>query len=246
MIQTMIDYPPLRPYREHYAEIATEPLRIVIRLRPNSHIACYDPLNLDNLLARAVVDEATLGAGLPNTPEAYDLPVPLKCLWRSEDGYPLWAATPFRPVGDVVSDVAYWHKRAQPGSWTGTRTGTFGITSTAGRWMERRVPMPTQLCALWEATAIGNPEAIAQLLAAFGWVGKRRTKGFGEVLDWRIEPLSAFALEREGLLTRPMPAEAVGLLGATPEDEPAPVGWTPPQWKPSLFRPGWWTGTPVK
>lgn len=242
----LIDYPALGSYVERYQNLEGLPLRVVLTLCDGARVAGYDPLNLDNLLARAVVDEATQGQGLPSEPGAYRLSVPLRCLWRSEDGLPLWAATAFQPTGQAVRDEAYWHKRVQPGRMTGTRTGNFSIRSTQGRYMERRVPLPNVVCRTWEATAIGDPDEIARLLCPFVFVGKRRTNGFGEVESWLIKPVDAFELVRGDLLTRSLPAEAVHLLnGIIPEGEPAPVGWTPPQWKPALFRPGWWAGTPV-
>lgn len=244
----LIDYPPLRPYAEKYAHLNLVPLRVVLTLRPGAQLAGYDPLNLDNLLARCVVEEATEGAGLPPEAAAYALPVPLKCLWHSPDGLPLWAATPFAPDGEAVKDVAYWHKRVQPGRFTGTKTGNFSISSTNGRYMERRVPLPTIVATAWTAEAVGDPQEIARLLSRLAFVGKRRSNGFGEVDSWQVEPLESFELVRDGALTRPLPAGAVHLLPAdqTPEGEPAPVGWTPPQWKPALFSPGWWTSTPVE
>lgn len=248
-----MDYEALTPYVERYAGATIEnpnvsPLRVVLTLRPGSRLAGYDPLNLDNLLARAVVDEATAGQGLPTTPQAYRLPVPLRCLWTEpETGLPLWAATPFSPLGESAPDVAYWHKRAQSGRWTGTKSGKYSISSTNGRWMERRVPLPTVVAEQWAADAVGDPGEVARLLANLAFVGKRRSCGFGEVATWRVEPLDAFLLVRDGLLTRPLPAGAAHLVAehGRPDGEPAPVGWTPPQWKPDLFRPGWWTGTPV-
>lgn len=219
------------------------PLRIICQLRPGARIGGYDPVNLDNLLARSVVDTVTAGAGLAPTAEAYDLPVPLRCLWRSDEGFPLWAATPFRPVGPSERDVAYWHKRAQLGEWTATKSGSFGISATKGRWMERRVPLPTIVAEAFAADAIGDPDAILALLEPLTFIGKRRTNGFGEVQSWSIEPLDHFALIVDGKTTRPLPADAVELLGDwRPIHPPSPVGWTPPQWKPSLFRIGWWTG----
>jgi len=243
----LIDYPALQPYQARYVDdSAFVPLRIVLLLRPGARLAGYDPLNLDNLLARCVVDEATQGAGLPFAPGAYNLPVPLRCLWRDDEGLPLWAATAFHPAGEQATDLAYWHKRVQNGRFTGTRTGTFAIRSTNGRWMERRVPLPNVVCQRWEASAIGDPAEIARLLAPIGFVGKRRTNGFGEVEGWLVEP-AEFALIQDGRLTRPLPAGAVPLLGgAVPIGTASPVGWTPPQWKPALFRPGWWTGAEVE
>lgn len=244
----MIEYDALKPYADRYAAMdCCQALRVMLILRPGSRLAGYDPLNLDNLLARAVVDEATQGAGLPNSTEPYLLPVPLQCLWRSPAGLPLWAATPFTPVGFSTRDIAYWHKRQQSGRWTGTKRGTFTITATKGRWMERRVPLPVTVCNEFVVHCMGHAEEIARLLKPLTFVGKRRTNGFGEVQEWRVEVAETFDLVQEGRLTRALPALALELLplGTVPEGQPAPVGWTPPQWKPSLFAPGWWPGTRV-
>lgn len=243
----MIDYDGLLPYGQRYESLSVEPLCVTVHLVPGSRIAGYDALNLDNLLARAVVEEATQGRGLPNTDQAYRLPVPLECLWRSENGFPLWAATPFVPMGLSAHDVAYWHKRAQSGAWTGAKRGTFAIRATQGRWMERRVPLPTTVAEQFVASCVGNAEEIARLLQLIGGhVGKRRSSGFGEVRGWEIGQ-GDFGLVHEGRLSRSFPAMAIALLpaGTMPEGQPAPVGWTPPQWKPSLFMLGWWPGTPV-
>lgn len=249
----MIEYPALMPYADRYEDIEGEAVRVVLELVPGGRIAGYDPLNLDNLLARAVVEEATAGRGLPNEPGAYRLPVPLRCLWRSPgglplpEGLPLWAATPFYPVSEGVPDVVYWHKRAQSGQFTGTKSGRFSIRPTQGRWMERRVPLPTVVADVWEAWCIGDAQEIARLLRPIAWVGKKRSIGFGEVRQWRFERGGGFWLVREGRLARSMPALALDALlpGQRFAEEPAPVGWTPPQWKGSLFEAGWWPGTPA-
>jgi hypothetical protein len=162
---------------------------------------------------------------------------------------PLYACTQFQPAGPTAKDVAPWHKRAQPGVWTGTRTGTFRLEPQTGRWMDRRVPLPTEVCEVWEARAVGEPAEIARLLAGAAHVGKRRSNGFGEVDRWEVVPLApgGFRLVEDGRLTRPLPGTALELLdGLIPEGEAAPIGWTPPQWKPGLFRVGWWAGTPVR
>lgn len=240
-----IAHPALAPYQARYArDAAHQPLRVTLSLA--SPLAGYDPLNLDNLLARAVVDEATAGQGVPHASAAYVLPVPLRRLWRSDDGLPLWAATPFVPAGVSAVDVAVLHKRQQVGEWTGTPSGHLNLASAAGRWMERRMPLPTTVAEAWTADAIGDASEIARLLARVSHVGKRRAAGFGVVVRWEVAPWDAWSLVRDGRLTRALPAEAVRLLdGGLPAGTPAPVGWTPPQWKPDLFRSGWWPGTPV-
>jgi hypothetical protein len=240
----MIDYPALMPYVERYASMDMQPLRIELYLRGYAHLAGYDPLNLDNLLARCVVDEATQRQGLPTEFGAYRLPVPLRALWHGRDGLPMWAATPFVAL-DETRDVFYWHKRAQSGRWTGTHSGKFAIRSTQGRWMKRRVPLPVHLASRWTANCIGNADEIARLLQSLTCVGKRRSIGFGEVERWVICD-GAFDLVRDDRLTRTLPYEALDLLrGKTPEGNCSLIGWTPPQWKPGLFSLGWREGTPV-
>lgn len=49
-------------------------------------------------------------------------------------------------------------------------------------------------------------------------------------------------LVMNGVITRPVPEGACGALGLKPKEIPRLVGWTPPQWKPSLFRIGWPVG----
>ena len=245
----IIRYPALEPYSARYAELDMEPLEIEVELY--NALAGYDPLFLDNLLAACVVRAATGGKGVPNTEDAYALPTPLQTLWRDAQGMPLWAASQFWPDGACYDQVAYWHKRAQSGVWTGNNRGSFTITSTKGRYMERRVPMPTRLAERWRAWCIGNAEEISRLLEPLTHIGKRRSIGYGEVRHWTVRAAPAFSLVRDDCLTRSVPAMAINWeapywpSGQMPEGAPAPVGWTPPQWKPGLFAPGWWAGTPV-
>lgn len=244
----MIEYPVLMPYVERYAALPCEPLVVRLYLETGSQLAGYDPLLLDNLLARCVVNEATGWEGLPSENDAngYLLPVPLQRLWADERGYPLWAATPFAPGPGAERDVQYWHKRRQSGRWTRTKSGTFSMPPARGRWMERRVPLPTVVAPYWEATCVGSATEIARLLKQLRYVGMRRAIGLGAVHHWEIEPAERFTLVQERRLTRSLPALAVDLLdGDMPAEAPAPVGWTPPQWKPGLWALGWLVGTEV-
>lgn len=241
-------HPALKPFSERYADLPMRPIRIVLRLLQGVPMAVYDPIGIDSLLARAVVNEATDNAGLANVPLPYDLPVPLHCLWRDAHwGLPLWAATPLMPSGRAVKDVVYWHRRAQPGTLSGTKSGTLNIMTTGGRWLEVRRPMPTEIADEWVAEAVGNPDEVARLLGGITHVGKHRATGFGAVRDWHVEALDAFSLTRDGVLTRPLPEEALPALlpGSTIEDAPAPVPWTSPYWGRAMMLPGWVTGTAV-
>lgn len=245
----LIEYPALAAHAARYAELEMEPLRVTAVLRANAQVAHYDYPHLENVLAWAVVQEATTGRGLPpREGAAYRLPLPLRPLWRSPDGWPLWASTPLLPIGDQATDVIYWHKRLFPGRWSGGKRGKFVPNPTAGRWMERRTPLPTILCRHWQATCIGNAAEIARLLSAVTHLGKKRGIGLGEVEQWQIESAAEFTLVREGLLLRPLPQAAWGELlpgEEEPDEIPTPVGWTPPQWLPGLWLDGWREGTPV-
>jgi hypothetical protein len=248
---TLIEYPPLMRYRARYQEIPVQPLLITAILRPNAPVVSYDPIHLDNFLAWCVVMDSTMGQGLPPSDDPYDLPIPIQRLWRDDRGLPLYASTVFMPDGVSFSDQAYWHKRAQSGRFTGTKSGRFPRETIKGRWMERRVPVPVTVCRRWTARCIGNAAEILSLLQNVCFIGKRRSSGFGEVEEWMVEPLSLdlagpSILVDDGCLTRPIPSSAAELLPSPPAEPPQLVGWAMPQWKPSLFAEGWRAGTPVE
>lgn len=270
-VPPLVVLPELAPYFVRYAAVNAPEggvaLRVICHLREGARVAGYDPINLDNLLARAVLEEATSSSGVPDQQACYALPVPLRCLWLSREGLPLWATTPLLPAGERVPDVTYWHKRAQSGVWTGVASGRFTLAPTNGRYMERRVPLPTTVCHRLEATAIGHPQEILRLLQRIAWLGKKRHAGMGEIDRWEVAPLAERfrVLDATGRLTRTLPVNAwlaaqappgveghapalAALLAEAPYPAgvtPAPLGWTPPQWKSSLWELGWTLGTTV-
>lgn len=242
----MIDLPELAPYQARYAALSAAPFRVTAELR-NPVVIARDRPNLDNLLARAVVEEATHFTGLPLSDEPYRLPIPLVPLWVAPDGCPLWAATAFVPADDSIHDAIYWHKRQPAGRQILTRSGRWAPTSTDGRHRERQGIHDATVCAFWSADALGDIEEAGRLLAGIVGFGKRRAIGFGAVREWRLEPTATFSLIADGTLLRPVPEAARHLFtGARPVDTPDPlIGWTPPQWKRSLWAAGWPAGTIV-
>lgn len=221
-----------------FAQLAYEPLRVVIELQPNSQLVNYDLLHFDGLLARAVVTTATRGHLLADATEPYWIPLPLKMLWQSDDSLPLWAASSLLPTGVTAEDVYYRHKR-NSGGWLHNKRK---LITRNGRFMERRIPTPTLVCERLVARCIGNAEWIGRLLEGFTHIGKLRTARIRHVV---IE--SADFTERDicidgDTLIKAVPAAAniVPWL-----HNPQVVGWTPPHWKPSLFALGWPCGTPT-
>ncbi len=236
----MIALPVLESLSKAYAVLSFEPLAVTAVLR--QAMIFYDPLYLDNLLARCVLESGQGDAILENTPEPYHFPLPLEKLWTADNGCPLWAASVFTPDGEVITDTAYLHKR----------TGKFEFSekqpkSTVGRWMDRRIPYQARqsTTARWTAYCVGNAEEIAALLHNVRFLGKRRNVGYGEVAHFDIQPWGGKPIDtlvRDGRLIHAVPADC-GLVSA--DSAPVLVGWTPPQWKPSLFSPGWPVGTEV-
>jgi hypothetical protein len=232
----MIHLPELDAFTKRFAQCNYEPLRITIRLLPNSRLVSYDPIHLDGLLARAVVELATRGRLLADSEEGYWIPLPLKMLWQSSDGYPLWAATVLYPVAPNVGDIYVRHKR-NSGGWLHNKPK---LTTRNGPWMERRLPTPITVCDTWEARCVGNLDAVKNLLDVFTHIGKLR---LGRVRSVTVEPFNYTdddILHDGTKLLRPIPAQSA-LIALV--ERPSLIGWTPPFWKPSLFRLGWRVNT---
>lgn len=233
----MIHLDCLDQFTAKFAQRTYEPLHITFHLLPGGRVVNYDPIHLDGLLARAVVEIATEGRLLADAEDGYWIPLPLKMLWQDGGGYPLWAASVLRPVGPAVSDVYVRHKRNSEG-WLHNKKK---LVTRNGPWMERRMPTPIQVCDTYEARCIGNADAVRLLLEHFTHIGKLRLGRLDRV-DVELADFDESAVYLDGAtLIRPMPAEA-GLLRMWP-GTPSLVGWTPPFWKPSLFRHGWRAGT---
>jgi len=240
----MIILPGMENYTKTFMSLDYAPLTVTAQLARNAQVNAYEPPPyLDGLLAWAVLQVATAGQGVPqNTPEPYWIPLPLRCLWLSPDELPLWAASVFMPQTDIIADVHYLHKRNPLGEFsTSARWNT-----KAGRWMERRRPIPTAGCELWQARCIGNAEWIERLLVQnIGFLGKARGVGFGEIVDWQVRPAQFDSpLVYDDKLIHAIPVEYPNAPRIT--TAPRRVGWTPPLWKRSLFADGWPVGTPVR
>ena len=238
--------------RQRYAGLKMQGLRITVQYKFGVLRQAYDQPTLDGLLAALVVLQATHRPQLADAADAYDIPLPLHCLWRNESGHPLWAASYFWPEGDVYQSSLIVHKRAITGQWSRGygKKRRLTINKAAGVHKERQIPVAVESCVTgrYHAYCIGNAAAIAELLEACSLFSGRRNIGLGEVDRFFIQEMaleSADVLSDGAVLLRAMPAGAAELLPVTPPDAPMRVGWTPPQWKASLFSDGWRAGTPL-
>lgn len=257
----LVENPHLAAWEKIYeAERAVAPaqhrpalVRAVLQGTPP--VVNVEPIHLDGVLAFAVVIEATEGRSVPDIPGAYRIPLPLTCLHRSEDGLPLWAASTFWSGPEAERDNLTVCKRMPTGQWSKAegKASRLSLDGARGRFMERKIPLPTTVAGEWRAVVWGDLVEIARLLRYVPQLGKKGTIGCGMVRDWVIEPLRDIdgmepvdLLVRNGCLTRAISVDAAAALGLSLAEAPRRLGWTPPQWKPSLHRDGWPVGTRVR
>lgn len=243
----MNTYIPLQLYADLYPALEMSPLVITCTLAAFSQVITYQHIHFDNLLASTVVQEAQHDCYWEWEDEAKPLPVPLKVLWESNSGLPLYASSSMYPVGDVFNDVTYFHKRVPTGEWSRTnKSGKVQLSPVRGRYMERRIPFRTSIIHKLQARVIGNADEIARLLEKITHIGKKRSAGYGEVCEWEITEAKlrdVDCLVKNGKLARPIPAWCTESLKIDINAPMVMVGWSPPQWNPAGFEMGWPFGT---
>lgn len=199
-----------------------EPLQITLRtLQP---IVATEPLHLDGLLAKAVVIEALQGDVLPQTTDAYYIPLPLG-VERVIDGLPLWQSTDFVPV-DAKSDHTHYHQRGDCNPYDKVIKRKQPPT-TEGQYMSYRVPIKRTVADRWVATCIGDRRFVEQYLSLLQYVGKKHSQGYGRVLSWDVQPINEFVLRDRPI---PLSGSELQIRNLTM------MGWTPPYWHRALWR----------
>ena len=176
--------------------------------------------------------------GLDPEHDPEDMPVPLARV-HYEDGW-YWAATCGWPVDlDPTPEVRYWAGRADQRHLAELcETMPKEISESTGRWRSRVMPTPVLMCSRMRWHAVGDPDAVEELLAPVRAIGKRRGTGEGEVLRWDIAELAAGALEAAhldqwGRLARPTPVSVMGEEPSVPCGPVSIYGIRPPALHPS-------------
>jgi len=215
--------------RDDYAALPKEALIIAARLVTPIIHAERDRTHLDGPLAYAALTNHPVASTFDG---AAVVPLPLDLLWVSPEGLPLWACSPLMPAPDAlrVACREYWHKRYP------THRAEFGdrlnALTSAGRWKEYRTPVHAESVDTLYALAIGNGEAVAELLAEVDYLGKKGSMGYGRVARWTVHPGDHDAAEI--IARRAVPAAFYA--GQRPLGVLSPNrGWTPPYW----YAP-WW------
>lgn len=224
-----------------YTKFESTPMQVDVQLAKPA--AFYHMPELDGLLARVVVDEATRGRGLPDSAEPYFIPLPLEKLWTCPTTFaPLWNATRFFPLEKNTARTLYWHKRGYgPELLNRQRSGKpHNADFRKGRHKEYRMPLPMQSCLRWRAYAVGDIDEVERLLSQVRSLGKKRVQGHGIVLSWEASPVSSFSYAHDGRLIKAFPVAYPNLPKMTlPKDVDFNIyetGWTPPYWLATLFK----------
>ena len=229
---------------DRYRKLPMQALIITAELVQRFIPGVENALHLDAMLAAAVMDDGP--PQLHNNEEpTHVIPLPIRLLWVSEKGRPLWACSDLIVKGDAIPARQYWHKR-DPGDrneWASKPN----VNTSAGRWKEARIPMQTQQLsdeATLSALAIGNRDEVTRLLNEhISHVGKKTSVGLGRVARWSVDVVDYMTEEestRSILDRRNVPLDYLTETGADlPPDLHAQLkpnrGWTPPYWHSPFF-----------
>lgn len=144
-------------------------------------------------------------------PPDFDLPL-ARCTPAAGPWH--WAATCALPDQrpDRV-DVHTWTGRVDARALEQVSTGLpKTVSDRQGRYRARRMPLLVTPCTSVTWHAVGDVDAIRELVSSIASIGKKRTSGEGHVLGWVVEPLegvdefTAGHLHRDGSLGRPCPS----------------------------------------
>lgn len=227
----------------------TRHIPILVRAYLAAGIAHAAPwgISLDGLLASELAAELKAGARAQgkdhvralSQAEPPDLDLPLqRC--TPPDGPWHWAATCAFPEGNVGRvDVHTWTGRVDHRALEQVTTALpKTISGRQGRYRTRRMPLLVTPCPSVTWHAIGDPDKITEILQEILTIGKKRSTGEGQVLNWEVTatPNTAHAtaahLHPDGSLGRPTPPACLTAIGPVQTGGYGRAGIRPPYMHP--------------
>ena len=224
------------------------PLRVRARLAAGIAHASPWGIALDGLLAAQLwaAQRTTLRAQ-PDYTRPADQPVPpdlnlplARC--TPPDGPWHWAATcayPDPPPSRV--DVHTWTGRADHRALEQLATRLPAhLPARQGRYRARRMPLLVTPCPAVTWHAVGDLDAVTELVSDIVSIGKKRSSGEGHVLGWEVspapdlDPLTAAHLHPDGSLGRPTPPACLARFDRlVPDGGTGRAGIRPPYMHPA-------------
>lgn len=170
-----------------------------------------------------------------------DLELPLARCTRAGGDLWHWAATcSFPEQATGQPDVHTWIGRTDHRDLEHVATGLPKVVSDRqGRYRSHRMPLLVTVCSAVTWHAIGDPDAITELLADVISIGKKRATGEGHVLSWQVEKaddlgeFTASHLHPDGGLGRPTPGACLEGKWAGTTGGTGTAGIRPPYMHPS-------------
>ena len=195
------------------------PLRVTAHLEAGVAHAAPWGIALDGLLAGSLHQQAKgalLEAGGSHQPLAErehvdDLELPLSRCAQGDDWH--WACTCAWPVDGHQDrpDVRYWLGATDPRDLEEIAEAMPGrLDISQGRYRQHYMPLLTTITSAVTWDAVGDPDAIGDLVQDIWAIGKKRAAGQGRVLRWEVhptgrDPWAAGHLHPDGAVGRPTP-----------------------------------------
>ncbi|MDV7246390.1 MULTISPECIES: hypothetical protein [Rhodococcus] len=232
-------------------QIAEGMVPLVIRAKLAAGVAHGVPwgISLDGLLASEIRENTKAAAreagtdyppySLDTVPEDLDLPL-ARCTTGGDEHWH-WAATFAYPEDEVPGPhVQYWSARPDQQALAHMSAALPALVSERqGRYRSRVMPLPLTICRNLVWRAVGDPAAVAELLAPIVSIGKKRGAGHGHVLSWTVDEHSdggrwEFAhLHPDGSLGRTVPTACLRDHGEMRTGGEGPMGLRPPYMHPT-------------
>ncbi|MDV6247033.1 hypothetical protein [Rhodococcus opacus] len=233
-------------------EVSAGMMPLVVRARMAAGVAHGVPwgISLDGILASELRENAKAVAraagtdytpySLDTVPEDLDLPL-ARCTGDGAGGWH-WAATFAYPENEVPGPhVQYWSARPDQHALDQMAADLPALVSERqGRYRSRVMPLPLTVCRHLVWRAVGDPGAVAELLAPIVSIGKKRGAGHGHVLSWTVDEQSdgdrwEFAhLHPDGSLGRTAPPACLHDLDHVRTGGEGQMGLRPPYMHPAV------------
>lgn len=233
----------------------SELVPLTVRARLAGGVAHSAPfgISLDGLLASQIREDAKAAArdaGIDYppydpalAPDELELPLARCEIAGGEDWH--WAATFAYPEGEIPGPhVTTWVARPDQHALDQMSAELPAhVSHRQGRYRARVMPLPLTVARALVWRAVGDPDRICELLAPIAVIGKKRSAGHGDVLDWTVtaepgaEQWEYAHLHPDGTLGRTTPHRCLDGRGDIATGGAGQMGIRPPYMHPALRRP---------